>query len=211
MFQAAFGCAPTIQRAVWYHGCRCLPGTTFEDGLLPNVQALSEIWHQLWKVIGKAVSSSSPEDLRSVFEAHTASMTGGGYHQRLMDSRQNGPWGKLVREDWFLEGSDSDHYLKSGPELVCFPLRHFSPDGELEKLYLKSTQACLVHFSAPCSDPQLLGHGLNFLRDTRFCEHPIEYVGYYGLESMEGKIVPFKDILNVEFLSPDCGYNENLT
>jgi|GEM_PF-2047606 len=199
-FQKEYGCNPVIKQAVWFHGCRCLPKNDFKQGLLPNHQALDLIWQQLWEITREDLNFSSSQEMKERYESHSDSVSLGGYRDRLLDQRQKGPWGKLVRDEWFLSGTHSNHYHESGPEIVGFILRHFSPDGALEKKYLQKTKGCLVHFRTPCTNPVLLGHGINFLRDIRFCQHSIEYIGYYGLESMEGHSVPYSDTIKVEFL-----------
>lgn len=201
-YQRKFGCSPVIKEAILFHGCRCLPGTDFKEGLLPNNQAIDLIWQHMYGAVGENLSYPDWKTWKSEFEKRCSDI----YLKRLRfsDIRQRGPWGKFVREEWFLEYCGSNHYIHKAPEIVFDVLKTFTKSDRVNELYLKNTLGCLVHFRAPCQDPKRLGHGLVYLCDKRHCVVPQQYRGSYGLESMEGHSVPFEDILNVEFLPQDA-------
>ncbi|MFA6289960.1 MAG: hypothetical protein WC661_21460 [Opitutaceae bacterium] len=199
-FQAEFGVDLKISGTVYFHGCRCPRFTKFEQGLLPNHQAIDLIWLQLWQIVGDRIGAVNVEELKSQFIAKPGRWRG-DYHDRLSRSiRERGPWGKLVRPEWFMEGTNSDHYLKNAPEIVLIILNHFSPDGSLHEIYRNETAPCIVHFKTTGKDELALGHGLLYLRDKRHCRYPAQYTFAYGLGSMCGVAIPPEDILEVEYL-----------
>lgn len=198
-FQAEFGVEPKISGTVYFHGCRYPRFTRFEQGLLPNHQAIDLIWLQLWQIVGNRIGAANFRDMKARFLGEPSRWRG-DYHDRLSRSiRERGPWGKLVRPEWFMERTISDHYLKNAPEIVLIILNHFSPDGSLHEIYRNETAPCIVHFITTRKDPCALGYGLLYLRDQRHCTHRAEYTGEYGLESMCGVAISDEDILEVEY------------
>ena len=197
-FQAEFGAVPDISGTVYFHGCRCPRFTRFEQGLLSNHQVIDLIWEQLWQIVGAHVGAATVEAMKlRFFEG-----CGSDYRDRISGRsiRERGPWGKLVRPEWFMARTNSDHYLRNAPEIVSIILNHFSPDGMLHELYRRETVPCIVHFRTARKDAAVLGHGLLYLRDMRYCTHWAQYTHHYGLDSMCGVTVPSEDILEVEFL-----------
>lgn len=200
-FQDQFGVNPEILGTVYFHGCRCIRSNKFELGLLPNNQALEIIWQQVWSICGDLIGDPSAAAMRIRFEREAFSRRSGGYFDRISGpARQFGPWGKLVRAEWFLESTGSDHYLKNAPEIISEILNYFSPDGAMYDLYRKATAACIVHFKTDLQDASRIGHGLLYLRDKRHCAHYAEYTAHYGLDSMCGVAVPPENILKIEYL-----------
>jgi len=186
-FMCAFEVKPKIAGTIYFHGCRCLPSTDFSLGLLPNHQAIDLIWRQIWEICGDAVDFRSLRAMREEYESSSQSKMPGGYFARLEGrKRERGPWGKLVRDEWFFKASNSNHYLNNGSELISLILKYFSKEMNLRELYRERTQACIVHFLTNESDPQNIGHGISYLRDRRFCKQEHEYQNFYGLESLEG-------------------------
>jgi hypothetical protein len=197
-FQRVFGCSPVIEEAILFHGCRCIPGTEFKEGLLPNDQAIDLIWQHTYGAVGENLSFPDWKTWKSDFENRSPDI----YLKRLRSSdiRQRGPLGKFVREEWFLEWCDSNHYIHKAPEVVDAVLKTFPEIDRMKEFYLKNTLGCRGHFRVPCQNPRRLGHGLVYLCDKRHCVVPQQYRGSYGLESMEGQAIPFEDVLKVEFL-----------
>lgn len=199
-FQAEFGAEPVISGTVYFHGCRCPRFTKFEQGLLPNNQVIDLIWLQVWQIVGARIGASNVEEMKFQF-IEGRRRSSGGYIERLWGPiRQRGPWGKLVRPEWFMERTHSDHYLRNAAEIVSIILNHFSPDGVLHEIYRRETVPCIVHFRTIRRDALALGHGLLYLRDKRHCEYWAQYTNHYGLDSMCGVAIPPEDILEVEFL-----------
>ncbi|MBC8041353.1 MAG: hypothetical protein H7Y06_12480 [Opitutaceae bacterium] len=199
-FQAEFGVEPEISGTVYFHGCRCPRFTKFDQGLLPNHQAIDLIWLQLWQIVGDRIGTTNVEEMKARFLGEPGRWRG-DYHDRLSRSiRERGPWGKLVRPEWFMDRTNSDYYLGNAPEIVSIILNHFSPDGVLHEIYRDETVPCIIHFKTTRKDALSLGHGLLYLRDKRHCRYWAQYTHHYGLDSMCGVAIPPEDILEVEYL-----------
>jgi hypothetical protein len=199
-FEAEFGAEPEISGTVYFHGCRCPRFTKFEQGLLPNNQVIDLIWLQLWQIVGDRIGAANVGEMKARFLGEPGRWRG-DYHDRLSRSiRERGPWGKLVRPEWFMERTNSDHYFKNAAEIVSIILNHFSSDGVLHEIYRRETVPCIVHFRTIRKDALALGHGLVYLRDKRHCVYWAQYTNHYGLDSMCGVAIPPEDILEVEFL-----------
>jgi hypothetical protein len=209
LFERTFQVSPTLDGAVYFHGCRVLRNeeNPFSDGLLPNNLALDKIWEVLWKATRDHLDFPSPIEMKADYENSTSPFGTGGYDSRLNGKRKRefGPWGKLTRPEWFIPWLNSNHYINCGSELVSLSLQHFAPDRGLHEVYREKTVACLVHFILPEASVRHLGYGLSYLRDIKFCEHRIEYEEFYGLESAEGRIIPKSDILEIERIEQGGG------
>ena len=196
---------PKINGTIVFHGCRCPKNTKFDEGLLPNHLAIDMLWDHIWQTCQDLFDAECLEVVRRNFENRKDAHYLGGYFDRLRGRRirERGPWGKVVREEWFLEGSDSNHYLNGGPELIAVILNVFSNSVELRDRYAERTLSCIVHFLTDLCRADYLGYGIHFLRDSRFSEFYHDYHGYYGLTSMDGVTIPRGQILKIEFVNPD--------
>ena len=196
---------PKINGTIVFHGCRCPKNTKFDEGLLPNHLAIDMLWDHIWQTCQDLFDAECLEVVRRNFENRKDAHYLGGYFDRLRGRRirERGPWGKVVREEWFLEGSDSNHYLNGGPELIAVILNVFSNSVELRDRYAERTLPCIVHFLTDLCRADYLGYGIHFLRDSRFSEFYHDYHGYYGLTSMDGVTIPRGQILKIEFVNPD--------
>ena len=158
---------PKIDGTILFHGCRCPKNTKFDDGLLPNHLAVDMLWDHIWETCSDLFEKESQDRLRRDFEDSQQASGSGGYFYRLkgQNLRESGPWGKFVRDEWFLEGSNSNHYLNIAPELILVIFNGFSNSVELRERYLERTLPCIVHFLTDLCSPDFLGYGIHFLRE----------------------------------------------
>ena len=202
-FRSQFNPLTKIKDTCYFHGCRCYSKADFNDGLLPNHLAIEKIWENLWSIFQTHLPYNTCEEFRRIFEDSDKSRRAGGYWWRIRNDqpRQHGPWGKLVREEWFLPFSHSNHYLEHGPEIVKLIINHLEDkySGEFLQIFIQETEPCIVHFLSGKQNPIKIGHGLKWLLDTSDCVDENDF-DYYGLESMEGRVVEKGKILEVEIL-----------
>lgn len=201
-FQKRFGVEPKMAQTVVFHGTRCPPTTDFSDGLLPSDKAINLLWNLIWETCRDHLDASSAEELKSRYEQTEHSRKSGGYFDRLtgVSSRERGPWGKVIRNEWLIHGRNGNHYFERGPEIVQIVLSFLSTKHDLNRLFLERTTPCIVHFTTNWVDPYNLGCALSFLRDQRFCEYVHDYDDYYGIYSAEGVSVPYDRIQGIEFI-----------
>lgn len=203
VFQDSFRVTPAIERTICFHGTRCPRTTSFAEGLLPNHKIISCLWQMMWETCGEFVEAESVEQMRTIYESSPDSRRAGGYYERIegLRTRERGPWGKLIRDEWLISGRNSNHYFEAGPELVAIVLPFFSTsEVDLRAVFKSRTLPCIVHFATDRADPFDLGHGLAFLRDQRFCSFPHSYEEFYGIHSAEGSAVLNDAIIQIEFI-----------
>lgn len=202
VFERRFRVYPKLDGTVYFHGCRILRAEAdpFSDGLFPNRLCMDKVWETIWLATKEHLDFESSAEMRSDFEKSSSGGGSGGYDSRLNGKRKRelGPWGKLVRPEWFIPNLGSNHYIEEANEIVSIALKHFSKCIDLHKIYQEQTIGCLVHFILPEASTSEIGHGLSYLRDVRFCSHKTEFEGFYGLESAEGQIIPKSRILSIE-------------
>jgi hypothetical protein len=208
-FRDRFQVNPAIERTVCFHGTRCPRTTSFAEGLLPNHQVISSLWQMMWDTCGEFVDAESAEQMRTIYEVSPDSRQAGGFYERIqgLRTRERGPWGKVIRDEWLISGRNSNHYLEAGPELVAIVLSFFSTTEDLRAVFKSRTSPCIVHFATARADPFDLGHGLAFLRDQRFCSFPHSYEHFYGIHSAEGSAVLNDSIVRIEFIEQDIKNN----
>ena len=202
-FTKYFGCSVKDHHTCYFHGTRCLPRITFADGLLPLSVAIDAIWDSLFELVSEDETRESWKTFRTEFEASSEAKRPGGYWWRVKNTREReaGPWGKLIREEWLIDGRDDNHYIHEGPEIITvISMACKDKTGiDLSGRYLKASRGCIVHFSTTKFDKWALGGALLWLLHKSKCPDWLQD-GFYGLESMCGQLVAPTQILEVERL-----------
>lgn len=205
-FLSRFECKINPYQACYFHGTRCLPGTTFTEGLLPVSQSIDLIWKALYSLVQKTETETSWARFRLEYEGSPEAGRPGGYWTRRRPSgRDTGPYGKLIREEWLIERTDN-HYLTASEIISIISNAYQCKTGiELSKLFTMASTPCIVHFIAPPqADParnkQMLGYALSWLYSKQRDQLNLKY-GCFGLDSMCGDPVPSCRIIEIEFIS----------
>jgi hypothetical protein len=87
------------QRTCWFHLTRILPGTTFDEGILPLPQCCERVWEMLYLIADRRVP-------RAVWDAFKTNMDGSHhawlYNMKMEGAIHWGPFGMLVRDHAFI-------------------------------------------------------------------------------------------------------------
>jgi hypothetical protein len=199
-----FTCSVQPYETCYFHGTRCLPSTTFANGLLPVSDAIDEIWNSLFELVQENETRDSWNSFRKEYEASCEAHQLGRYWWRVNNSRgrEAGPWGKLIREEWLINRRSDNHYVDEGPEIITIISMAYKGKAgiNLSNRYLEASTRCIVHFRTTRRDKNVLGYALLWLLHKTKCPDSLQH-GFYGLESMCGQGVPPDQILEVERLA----------
>jgi hypothetical protein len=181
-----------------FHGCRCLPGEEFSEGLLPTHLVIDRVWKQL-RSIFLEFDEEIWRELRHDMDVGPLGDRLGGYRHRLKFS---GPYAKQVRPTWFMDKQRDTHYVREGPELAMIICKELSRRANIDAVqgYTTATIPCLVKFRTTRVERHSLAYALLFLYSELHPEQP-DLQGYFmGGFNGEGQPVPASDVLLVEYL-----------
>jgi hypothetical protein len=180
-FRSEYQIEPRIEDTCYFHGTRLHSLVDYEVGLLPNHLAIDKTWINLWRILKNNLPFTSHQEFRTWFEADAEDHSP-GYFTRISCAdfiRQRGPWGKLMRHEWWQAGSRSNHYVLNGPEIVSLIMIYVEKRFCIpaKEQYLAQTKPCIIHFLSGRSDPTAIGYGLLYLKDMPLMESPCFDVG----------------------------------
>lgn len=146
-----------ITEVCWFHLSRVLPGTDFNEGVLPLGIALPRIWDMLGDLLPSPTQKANLESLQR---------NGVGdfqYNLKASDRFHHGPYAMLVREVAFHAADVGNHDYLGIPEIIediCNGYRaRFGED--ITDVVTDSLHECIVKFrSAKYTDEHLLAPAL---------------------------------------------------
>lgn len=181
----------------WFHICRVLPSTTFEQGILPLTEALEGVWRTFDEVFAGTPHGANLKTLRK------EGVPNFQYELKVGKPYLAGPFGMLVRESAFRAREMGNHDYLRIPEImedIC--------DGYSERFgdpILAALQAalvpCIVKFRSTRTSPTYLSSAARYLYDIEQGESLTMWSNH--VFDGQNKAVPFEDILGVEFVSVD--------
>lgn len=151
---------PTLSEVYWFHGTRVLPGTRFQEGLLPLSRALDHIWCELGKLVRDWSSREEWSSFRNAYLSEDDA-----FHKRL-HIQDEGPYAFLVRET-FLDRDQLNRnwdYLRI-PEAVDDICTYYErkTGHNLRALFVAATCPSIVKFRSTDSDSDDLVHALKYI------------------------------------------------
>jgi hypothetical protein len=185
----------------WFHATRAMPGTNFEEGILPTMHALRHIWEAIGFVVARRrwVSEAEWQRFSATFlESDTYGAE--QFARKAIAPGWEGPFAFLVR-DAAVKGRSAGHRdftrLSETAEDIClaFEERYKRP---LRKALHQHLSPCLVVFTRPRDWPGAVRAALNyaFRADRRLAQNFDCNTCFSG----EGEAVPRSWIDRVEWL-----------
>ena len=155
------------EQTYWFHLSRTLPGTCFEDGILPLAQCIDPVWEMLYSFAAKRTSCARWKTFRSNIGASQPARL---YRMKMSDPLHWGPFGMLVKGHAFIPNRVGNHDYLGGPEIVedicrCFE-KQFGYD--LLRMYRRATVPVIVKFIGP-PEPDCVQIALYHLYNRYHC------------------------------------------
>lgn len=189
---------PLPSSVIWFHATRALPGTTFDEGLLPTLQAMPKLWAALGEAASQWLSASDWDEYQRSFLRGDRTFSG-QFARKSMAGGWEGPFGFLVR-DAALHPVDAQKDFTRFCETIEDICADFEEETghDLEHAYQELSRPCLVVFRQPGAEPYTVCAAVNY--------------AYYGLRGLPcgtacntnfnggGKPVPRELIERVEWL-----------
>jgi len=147
----------------WFHATRALPGTDFEDGLLPTHTALPKMWEALGTCAARWLSEAAWIEYQQSFLRGDRQFSGQFRRKRLAPGWE-GPFAFLVK-DAALHKHDAHKDFTRLPETmedICadFEEVHGHP---LRLVYEELSRPCLVVFKWPGAWPGTVRAAANYV------------------------------------------------
>lgn len=187
--------APAAPETVcFFHGTRAVQPETFESGLKPLSECIEVTWSQISALVpelSRTDAKTLAADMREGFGPHT-------YRLRIVDARQHGPYGHLVRDALLHPEEYSAWDYLGGPEIVVDICEAIADRFEIDALerFRLATQPCIIKFRArPTHVSRSLVAALWFVEAAGRGERSIN--ANWGHDG-EGSAIPPDDILSIE-------------
>jgi hypothetical protein len=191
-----FGPARKLDRVCWFHASRVMPGTTFENGILPLNTALPPLKETL-------IQAVDDENIRQQLHAVLMddAIQNSQYQLKTKDSAHWGPFGILVRETAFQPRQVGQHDYLGMPEIIEDICNGFetSTGVALLEIYKAKLVPAFVKFSSTENSPgypiaAAIGYVHSIIHERAPTRTALAYF------NAKGQSVPYRDILKVEYL-----------
>lgn len=187
--------SPPEPRAIrWFHATRVLPGTTFEEGLLPTVAVLPKMWEALGACAAEWLTTNQWNDYQDSFLRGDRQ-----FSRQFRNKREEGPFAFLVRD-----AAIGKHGAHQNFTRMCETFDDICADFELvhghslKEAYEKRTRSCLVVFTWPGARVGAVKAAANYVfRTSRNIECGLPCNSNF---CGKGKLVPRALIDSVEWL-----------
>lgn len=147
----------------WFHATRALPGTTFDEGLLPTLQAMPKLWASLGKAASRWLSASESDEYQRSFLRGDRTFSR-QFATKCMVRGWEGPFAFLVR-DAALNPVDAQKDFTRFCETIediCGDFEE-ATGHDLELAYHELSRPCLVVFRQPGAEPDTVRAAANYL------------------------------------------------
>jgi len=188
--------APSAVR--WFHATRALPGTTFEEGLLPTGAALPKMWEALGTCAGRWLSEAAWIEYQQSFSRANRRFAL-QFRRKHMAPGWEGPFGFLVKDAALQKHNSHKDFTR-----LCETMEDICADFEevhghpLRQAYEELSRRCLVVFTWPGARHGTVRAAANYVfRSLRGIECGLHCNTNF---SGEGRPVPFSLIDFVEWL-----------
>lgn len=175
----------------WFHATRAIPGTKFEEGLLPTLEAMPKVWEALGLCAAEWLSASEWSDYQRSFSGHLD-------RKRMVPGWQ-GPFAFLVKDAALHrhEGHKDFTRMCETAEDICVHFQRVH-GYSLRQVYEELARPCLVVFTWPGARAGTVRAAANYVyRSLRGIECGLHCNTNF---SGGGKPVPFSLIDCVEWL-----------
>ena len=183
---------PPPEEIVWFHGTRLPQSTDFNQGLLPFKATLPRLTETIENL---AIEAGVPRDF-----LHQGDMSG-SHSMKLMLADRSGPYRFLLLRDVVVRPSGAHRDYLDTPEIVLTYLAH-SVGGEstaqILDLLRNRTSRCVVWFVGRERREDVLKHALMYVYRVIHSDGDPNH--WNTCFNGDGKTVPFRDILKVEWL-----------
>jgi hypothetical protein len=178
----------------WFHLTRTLSGNDFHDGILPLGMAIEKIWDMILRVF------ESTQYYSRLLSMKTGGVSDHLYRLKVPDPFHWGPFAMLVRETAFHAVLLSNHdYLKL-PEIIedifnCYHERYgVSIHSDIEDILVP----CIIKFKADAENDIGIRPVIYYVYNC-IMGKPFSHYANTCFDA-EGKVIPFSDILSIEYM-----------
>ena len=146
----------------WFHATRALAGTSFDEGILPTMDAWSSLWGSLGVIASQWLTPSEWAGYRRSFERGDRRFSQQFQRKQIVPGWE-GPFAFLVRDAAIGRCGDHKDFTKM-PETVEDICADFEEvmGHPLCAAYEAATRPCLVMFTSPGTRYGVVGAGLNY-------------------------------------------------
>ena len=184
----------------WFHGTRVPADCSFNEGLLPLVEIIGNLWSFLYSLVSATVAFEDWCRFRKSVESHHESHSALLYRLKMANPQHHGPHAFLVKDVFFSPRELGHQDYFTIPEIVedictCYEESFGYP--ALRGLFIQATRPCVVKFSSnPCESSlsNALLYARSILRGEGVSGFPI-------LSLPEKRAVAPERILSVKYVT----------